>query len=193
MATQTERRQATRAQLVLAAEQLFVSRGYEGTSTADIQQAAGLSRGALYHHFPTKQDLFEAVFEKVSRAAIERALSATSRAGTAFERLEGGCLAWLAEAKRPDVATVLLDQGPAVLGWRRTRELENRSSLGVMTAAVRATAEEGELRELSVEVVAAALNAVLAEFALLQADGSAIPEGAIEETLHRILAVLKPR
>ena len=73
MATQAERREATRGRLIEAAHRLFVSAGYEETSTEAILAEAEVSRGALYHHFPTKQVLFEAVFENVSAAAIERA------------------------------------------------------------------------------------------------------------------------
>jgi AcrR family transcriptional regulator len=86
MATQLERREATRARLVEAARRLFVERGYEATSTNDVLEAAGVSRGALYHHFATKQELFAAVFERVSEQAITRALSRTGNEGSAWSR-----------------------------------------------------------------------------------------------------------
>jgi AcrR family transcriptional regulator len=186
MATQLERREATRARLVEAARRLFVERGYEATSTNDVLEAAGVSRGALYHHFATKQELFAAVFERVSEQAITRALSRTGNEGSALQRLESGCLAWLAEARRPAVAAILLDQGPAVLGWRRARDLENRTSLGLMKAAVGAAVEAGELRTPSVELLASVLNAVLAELALAQADRRGPARADVEAVLRSL-------
>jgi AcrR family transcriptional regulator len=188
MATQIERRRATRGRLLEAARHFFVARGFESTSTGEILDAAGVSRGALYHHFATKQDLFEAVFEDVSSEAIRRALSGLSGQGSARSRLVAGCMAWLVEARRPEVRAILLDQGPAVLGWQRARELENRSSLGLMKAAVGAGVEEGEFEVASVHLLASILNAVIAEIALAELEGEAVASEDVERTLDALLA-----
>lgn len=170
MATQAERREGTRAGLIAAAQRLFVDGGYEHTSTEAILAAAGVSRGALYHHFPTKRDLFEAVFESVSAAAIEKAAARSARAraatGSPLERLTEACLAWLREVRDPAVGAILLDQGPKVLGWLGAREIENRHSLAVMKAALRSAADAGEIAPVSIELLAGILNAALAEAAL---------------------------
>jgi len=170
MATQAERRETTRARLVDAAFRLFVRSGYEATSTQEILARAAVSRGALYHHFPTKQDLFEAVFEAVSAGAIERAGERSARARAAtdspLEQLTAGCLAWLREAREPTVGAILLDQGPKVLGWLRAREIENRHSLAVMKAALEKAAAAGEIAPVSIDLTAGILNAALAEAAL---------------------------
>ncbi|MFT4572598.1 MAG: AcrR family transcriptional regulator [Hyphomicrobiaceae bacterium] len=192
MATQLQRRENTRGQLVAAAEALFTARGFASTSTSEILAAAGVSRGALYHHFATKQELFAAVFELVSARAIQRAISRTSGVGTAMDRLEAGCLAWLDEAQRPEVATILLDQGPAVLGWQGAREIENRSSLCVMKAAVGAAAEGREFAAEDVAVIASVLNAVLAELALIQCgDSFAASRTQVVATLRLFLGGMK--
>ena len=170
VATQAERREATRSRLVEAAQRLFVERGYEGTPTEAVLAAAGVSRGALYHHFPGKQDLFAAVFERVASGAIARTLPSGRGKGSPTRALIAGCLGWLAQARRPEVATILLDQGPQVLGWQRAREIENRYSLGLMTRAVRAAVEAGELDVVSVDLTARLINAALAEIALATLD-----------------------
>jgi AcrR family transcriptional regulator len=153
---------------VLAAERLFVAHGYEETPTEAVLEAADMSRGALYHHFPGKQDLFAAVFEAVSSRAVERTRRKTRGGASPRETLVAGCLAWLAEARRPAVATILLDQGPQVLGWQRARDLENRYSLGLMKRAVQTAVDAGELEVADVELTARVINAALAEIALVR-------------------------
>ena len=169
MATQAERREATRARLVEVAERLFAADGYEHTPTEAVLEAAGVSRGALYHHFQGKRDLFAAVFEAVSSRAVERTRRKTRGTASPREALTAGCLAWLAEARRPAVAAILLDQGPQVLGWRRARDLESHYSLGLMTRGVEAAVAAGELSVADVELTARLINAALAEIALVRA------------------------
>jgi len=189
MATQAERRAATRARLLDAAEALFVDRGYEGTSTEQILAAAGVSRGGLYHHFANKRELFEAVFRRVSDAALARAARGVD-ASSPLEGLIAACLAWLREARRPEVAAILIDQGPAVLGWKRVRDLE--AHLGLMTRGLARAVAAGELSVPSLPLAARLLNAVLAEAAL-----SALHEGAdtteTEASIRQWIGGLAPR
>src|SRR5919199_6166892 len=79
--TQAQRREATRAALIAAARELFAARGYAGVGTEEIVQRAGVTRGALYHHFPGKHDLFEAVYERVERELAERIVTEVPLAG----------------------------------------------------------------------------------------------------------------
>lgn len=177
MATQQQRRDATRGRLVEAAHAEFVRTGYDATTTEAVLERAGVSRGALYHHFPTKQELFAAVFEQVSREAVERAVARSRRHRSPLETLIGGCLAWLAVAREPAVAAILLDQGPQVLGWVRAREIEGRYSLALMKSGVEAAVDAGEIDVASVDLTAALLNALVAETALstLHAGGTLGP------------------
>ena len=165
MATQAERREAARRRILDAAAPLFAAQGYEATSTQQILDAAGASRGALYHHFATKRAIFEAVFERVSEQAVRRA-SRGAGGGSALETLTRACLRWLREVRRPEVGAILIEQGPQVLGWKRARELEARSSLGLVTRSLEAAVAAGELSLESVELGARFLNAALAEAAL---------------------------
>jgi AcrR family transcriptional regulator len=166
MATQAERRDATRGRLIEAAEALFVKQGYEATSTDQILERAQTSRGALYHHFPNKRELFEAVFTRVSDRALAAAAQGVDPAAAPLEGLIATGLAWLREAGRPEVAAILIDQGPVVLGWKRARDLEAQTSLGLMTQALTRAIAAGELEVPSVPIAARLLNAALAEGAL---------------------------
>jgi AcrR family transcriptional regulator len=170
MATQAERREATRSRLIEAARQLFARDGYEATSTEAILAAAGVSRGGLYYHFPGKQDLFSVVFERVSREAIERSLVRTRAGGSPLAVLIEGSLAWLREARRREVAAILVDQGPRALGWRRARAIEASYSLGIVKRGVQAAVDAGEIEVESVTLTARLLNAVLAEAAVASLD-----------------------
>ncbi len=166
MATQAERRVATRTRLIEVARGLFAREGYDRTPTERILEMAGLSRGAMYHHFATKRDVFEAVFVQVSDETIVRAVRRSPPSDSPLEDLIGACLAWLREVRRPDVAAILIDQGPQVLGWKRARDLEALSSLRRMTQGLERAIAAGEVRVPSVQLAARLINAALAEAAL---------------------------
>ena len=172
VATQAERREATRRALVDAATSQFAADGYDETTTDRIREEAGVSRGAMYHHFPSKRHLFEAVFVEVSTQAIQRALRADGSGESPLADLTRTCLAWLREVQDPQTAAILRDQGPHVLGWKRARSLEAETSLGLMTAALERASAADEIQVASIPVTAQLLNAVLAEAALLAVNRS---------------------
>ena len=194
MPTQAERRAATRARLLDAAGPLFAAHGFAGTSTARILEVAGLSRGALYHHFANKREVFEAVFCRVSDAAIERAVRRGRSSSSPIEALVQACLGWLREARRPEVAAILLEQGPGILGWKRARELEAASSLGLMTRSLERAVAAGEIDVPSIPLAARFLNAALTEAALAGSHGGkeASPR-AIEASIRHLIRGLEAR
>ncbi|MEM7411444.1 MAG: helix-turn-helix domain-containing protein [Myxococcota bacterium] len=167
MATQAERRAETRSRLLQAAEEAFLARGYEAATTGAILEAAGVSRGGLYHHFANKREIFEAVFLAKSDAALD-ASQRVKPCDSPLESLVRACLAWLRAVRAPDVAKVLLEDGPSVLGWQRARELEGERSLRMMTRALEAAVMAGEIEVASIPVTARLLNASLAEAALAE-------------------------
>lgn len=185
-----QRSEATRAALIAAARQLFVEKGYFSTGTEDIVAAAGVgTRGALYHHFEDKQALFLAVFEAVEEDLL--AASGTSLASTgAFSRLQAGLVAFLhAAATSREVQQVLLTDGPAVLGWRQWRALEERYGLGAIRALLDQALAEGALAAQPVDALAHILLAAVDEAALYIANSSE-PRRATDEavsTMNRLL------
>ncbi len=188
MATQAERRAGTRRRLIDAGHELFVSNGYDETTTEVLLTHAGVSKGALYHHFASKQELFAAVFEEVAQSSIERAVQGQSPAATEIETLIDGCVRWLREARRPEVATILLEQGPRVLGFEGARDLEARYSLALMKAGLERAVSAGELNLPSIDLAARLINALLGEAALVSLKGRRGPSRkVVEETVRRLI------
>ena len=167
MATNDERRAATRAKLIQAGREHFAREGYDDTHTGRILEQAGVSRGAMYHHFKNKQELFEAVFISVSDETIALAGRHLKRSDSPLEDLISACLAWLKAVKKPEFAAILLDQGPQVLGWKHARDLEAQTSLELMTQGLERAVNAKELQVPSVPLAARLINALLAESALV--------------------------
>src|SRR5436190_10759703 len=113
--TQAERRAQTRAALIAAGRTLFTERGFAGAGREEIVERAGLTRGALYHHFASKEDLFAAVYEEVERDLTEAVIVAAAATDDPIESLRLGAFAFLDAAATPDVRRIVLLHGPAVL------------------------------------------------------------------------------
>jgi AcrR family transcriptional regulator len=188
-----EQGQATRGRLVAVATRLFTERGYEGTPIELVLQEAEVSRGALYHHFASKEALFEAVLESVEADVAGAVQSAARGASDPAEGLRLGSAEWLRLARDPTVRQVVLVDAPAVLGWQRWRAIEERYALGQTRAALRAVAANGRLDPELVEVFAQVLLAGLIEVALIIARAedpvaaTALCERAVDELLERLL------
>jgi AcrR family transcriptional regulator len=167
MATQAERSAATRTKILTSARALFITVGYEATTTAMILTASGVSRGAMYYHFESKESIFEELYVETGHAAMARSKAGPEAGLSSRERLLEHCMAWLKEASRPDVAAILLDLGPAVLGRRRCLELDEEHGLAVGEELLREAVEDGEVTVFSMELSARILRAAVAEAALV--------------------------
>src|SRR3954468_20577204 len=125
--TQAERSAATRAAMIAAARELFAERGYAAVGTEEIVRAAGVTRGALYHHFGGKRDLLEAVYVQIEGEVTQR-IAEGALAGAATDPLgamRAGAEAFLEHCTDHEVQQVVLHDAPAVLGWERWREIAN--------------------------------------------------------------------
>jgi AcrR family transcriptional regulator len=188
-----DRGQATRDQLVAIARRLFAERGYEGASVEAVLRESGASRGALYHHFSSKQALFEAALESVEADIARETAAAARDAADAVAALRAGCLAWVRLAGDPVVQRIVLIDAPAVLGWERWRAMDERHGFGLIKAALQAAAEGGRLPGELVDAFAHMLLAALNEVALLVARAddreAAIRDGeaAVDALLVRLL------
>lgn len=165
MATQAERTERTRRALIACATTLFGERGFDATTTNEILSCAGVSKGAMYHHFASKRDLMEAVYADVASRAIGVSIRRSS-GESPRETLVSACLAWLEAVRAPDVARILLDEGPGALGWDRCRAIEDRASLRLMETSVRNVLGDAASDSATVRLNARLLNALLAETAL---------------------------
>jgi AcrR family transcriptional regulator len=166
--TQAERTAATRAALIGAARTLFAAQGYAGVGTEAIVQAAGVTRGAMYHQFADKQDLFAAVFEAVEAeltAHIDAVVSESGRSDP-VELMRLGAAAWLDGCADPEVHRIVLIDAPAALGWERWREIGLRYGLGLVSSLLEYAISVGRLPQQPVEPLAHVLIGALDEAAL---------------------------
>ena len=153
---------------------------------------AGVSRGSLYHHFPGKEALFEAVAEDVETSVGEQTLAAASGAGGPVAALRAGSLAWIRLAGDPVVRRILLIDAPSVLGWERWRAMEEHHALGGIRAVLQVIADQGKLRPELVGTLGNVLLASVNEVALIVARAedkeAAMQVGAdtIDELLQRL-------
>ena len=188
------RGEATRGQLVAIATRMFAERGYEDTSIEAVLREAGVSRGSLYHHFASKEALFEAVAEELETSVGAQTVAAASGSAGPVEALRAGFLAWIRLAGDPVVRRILLIDGPSVLGWARWRAMEEHHALGLIRAVLQLIADEGKLRPESVATLANILLASVNEVALLVARSddreAAMQAGAdaIDELLQRLFS-----
>lgn len=189
-----DRGQATRDHLVNEATRLFAERGFDATSVEAVLDAAGVSRGSLYHHFKGKDALFEAVLDAAEVRIGEATMLAALAAGEEpVGQLRAGALEWIRLAGDPVVQRIVLIDAPAVLGWERWREIEEENALGMLRAGLQAVADDARLDAELVDPFAHMLLASINELALVVAraeDTSAAQHQArlaIDELLTRLL------
>jgi AcrR family transcriptional regulator len=172
--TQAERRAATREALIAAGRTLFAEQGYGAVGTETIVQAAGVSRGALYHHFADKAELFAAVFEAVEEAVIARIGAVVEAAGPAdpVALMRLGASTWLDACAEPEIHRIALLDAPAVLGWTRWREIGGRYSMGMIVRLLGLAIESGSVPPQPVAPLAHLLLGAVRESALFLAEAA---------------------
>ena len=185
--TQADRTAATRGALVDAARELFGARGFAEVGTEEVARAAGVSRGALYHQFADKTELFAAVFESVEQELTSRIgneLSAVE-ASDPLGALRAGVGAWLEACQGPEVQQIVLLDAPSVLGWERFREIGMRYGGGLVEGVLAAAVEAGQLTPCPVRPLAHVLIGALDEAALYvaRAPDRAVARAEVEATL----------
>jgi AcrR family transcriptional regulator len=169
--TQAERSQSTRKALVVAARPLFAERGYAGVGTEEIVRAAGVTRGALYHHFDGKRELFEAVYEQIEVELAERIAAGAleANASSPLEAMRAGAEMFLRVSTEPEAQQIVLLDGPSVLGWDRWREIAAAHGLGLIEATLQSAIEAGAIDPQPLRPLAHVLMGALDEAAMLVA------------------------
>ncbi len=166
--TQAERAAGTREALIAAARPLFAAQGFAEVALETIVRAAGVTRGALYHHFADKTELFAAVFEQVEGEVAARMGEAIAAANetdpVAVMRLGAGF--WLDACSDPEVQRIVLVDAPAVLGWTRWTEIGNRYNIGLVRALLADAVETGRIPAQPIEATALTLLGAMREATL---------------------------
>jgi AcrR family transcriptional regulator len=167
--TQAERSEATQAALIAAARALFAEHGYAGVGTEEIVKRAGVTRGALYHHFGGKRELLRAVYEQMETEFMERLAAAAQPGVGAIETMLAGAEMFLDHCLEPEVQRIVLLDAPAVLGWDEWREIGADYGLGLIKGLLEAGMESGEIRRQPIEPLAHMLLGALDELAMVVA------------------------
>jgi AcrR family transcriptional regulator len=190
------RSEATRRRLVAAARTLFTERGYAGIGTEEIVQAAGVTRGALYHQFRDKADLFAAVAETVHAEIAQRITAGAQADGPTdpMAALHAGVQRFLEVCADPAVERIVLLDAPAVLGWQAWRDLADRYGLGLLQHALQAAIDAGAIPPQPVVPLAHVLLGALDECALYvaRADDPTAARQECTAILQRLLDGLTP-
>ena len=181
--------ESTREVLVDSALDLFTKRGYAGTSLDAIVKRARVTKGALYHHFSGKQALFEAAFDLVETAAMDRLTAAMDGDGSAWDRAMAGIQAYVRVCLDPSYQRIVIHEAPVVMGWERWREAEEHFSYGLVRSTVEALVEAGEIERLPVEVTARILFGALSAGAETIASAND-PKATAADVTRTIVAVM---
>jgi AcrR family transcriptional regulator len=189
--TQAERLAATRATLLREARTIFATAGYEAAATEEIVKRAKVTRGALYHHFKDKRDLFEAVFEEVARGIATTIDDMAMPVTDPLAGLVEGTKAFLDACLDPAVRRIYLIDAPAVLGWHRWREIDAPHGVRSLREGVAAVLATRPDTALSVEPVTFLLSGAFNEAALWIAEAK--NEKAARREMDRALSELIAR
>jgi AcrR family transcriptional regulator len=180
----------TRAALVAAGRQLFGTSGYAATSVEDIAKAARVTTGALYHHFPTKAAVFEAVFEQVHADLMAASVAAAAGTTNAIDLLAAGFGAFLDKVLEPEVQRIIVTDAPAVLGLARFTELDERYAFAATVAALEAANAAGALHVDDPPTLARLLLGALTRAGLLIASSPepAATRDAVAATMRALIS-----
>jgi AcrR family transcriptional regulator len=182
--TNRDRTEATRRELIAAARKLFTEKSYAETSTPEIVAAAGVTRGALYHHFADKQALFRAVVEQEAAEVAAEIESASPPSLSARDALMAGSDAYLAAMRASGRTRLLLLDGPAVLGRAGMDEIDARHGNRTLREGLAAAMRSGETATLPIDALTALLAAAFDRAAL------AVEAGAEADDYRAVLAAL---
>jgi AcrR family transcriptional regulator len=182
--------EATRRALLDSAAAAFVERGYAEASLDDIARGARLTKGALYHHFAGKQELFRVVFEEVEAEMIRDVRRAGEDEPDTWRRLLAGIRAFLDVCTTPRFRRIALEEGPAALGWDRWREIDERYSLALVRAPLARLMRAGVLQQRPVDLLARVVLAALTEAGMAVA-AAADRQAARREAEELVTALLE--
>lgn len=192
--TKAAQREATASALTAVARELFAARGYSNVGTEEIVQRAGVTRGALYHHFRGgKEELFRAIIVQISAEVAQWVRSAAVSSEDPWDALGAGIDAFLDACATLEVQRILLIDGPAVLGWEVWRAIDADYGLGLLESALQRAIEAGRLPPQPARPAAHVLLGALDEAAMVvaRADDPLAARAEMGQAVHRLLDGLR--
>lgn len=191
LSKKAEKSEITRAALIRVAREMFTERGYAGSPTEEIVERAGVTRGALYHHFVDKRGLFEAVYESVlQEVSLRTMMAATAVSGTAWEKMTAGLEAYIRASLGPSVRQVVMVDGPSVLGWESCGEINSRYGQQLIRSALAEAMREGSMADFPIDTLTNLLGGSVRE-AVLLVEQAEDREQALGEVLLTFGAILR--
>lgn len=188
----TLQREETRRVLVAQSRRLFAAKGYAAVGLSEIVTASGVTKGALYHHFDSKAELFRAVLTQVQQEVGEQVAAAADAEPDPWDQLTTGCAAFLRASADPLVQRIMLIDGPAVLGWHEWRALDEANSARHLHEALESLVDAGILAPQPIAPLTQLLSGAMNEAALWLAttpDPGALPDTIT--ALDKLLAGLR--
>jgi len=155
----------TRGAVLIAAEDLFGRQGFAATTMDQIAAAAAVAKGAIYHHFPTKEAVFEAVFQAASAGLAAELARNSAETTDALALMAQGVRAYFTACAEGPTGQIILKDGPAVLGWERWREIDEEHFGGVVPTCLEAAMRTGLIRRQPIEPLARLLTGAITEAA----------------------------
>lgn len=190
---QAENSAATRAALIKVARKLFAEHGYAETATEDVVRRARVTRGALYHHFQDKQDLFKAVLHEEQLRLAALIGEVATKQPDPWSALVAGCHAFLDACLDPAVQQIVLIDGPAVLGWQGYRESDASYHLAGVKAILQAAVGAGLIAEQPIDPLAHVLMGAIHEAAMViaHAEDERAARREISSVVDRLLGGIR--
>jgi AcrR family transcriptional regulator len=176
--------------LIEIARTHFTEYGYANTVLESIVHEAKLTRGAVYHHFRSKKELFRAVLEDVQREVAKRVEAEASTSEDPWQQLYLGCRAFIMAAVEESNRRIMLVDGPAVLGWETWREMDQNHSMRLLREQLAIMQKQGHFRMIPLDVLTHFISGGLNEAALWLANESAQPK-ALDETMEVLSVFLE--
>lgn len=193
MARQIERSETTRAAIIEAATRLFGEQGFGETSVDQIAAAAHVAKGAVYHHFASKEAIFERVLDAISASVAREVAMAGRRASDALDGIAQGTRAYFRLCSKGPTRRIVLGDGPVVLGWQRWREIDAQHFGAMLPAAVQAAVSQGLIANQPVEPLARLLLGAVTEAAMVCATSPSPSQSMRQygDALERLLSGLR--
>jgi AcrR family transcriptional regulator len=193
MNVKAQQSEATRRVLLEVARRLFTERGYAAVSTEEIVRAAGVTRGALYHHFQDKKELFRSVFEEVEQEGMAQVATVAAGEVDPWQRQLVALRAFLDICQEPHVQQIALVDAPSVLGWEAWREIEAHYGLALVRAGLQLLMDEGLIEARPVEPLAHLLMGALTEASMViaRAEDPGAARKEVGASIERLLEGLR--
>jgi AcrR family transcriptional regulator len=187
--TKVQQREATIARLIEIACEIFTRDGYANAATEEIVQQAGVTRGALYHHFGSKEGLFQAVLSHIQQQVGLRIEAVVAQQSDMWEQLVAGSIVFLEVSLDPQVQRIMLIDAPSVLGWSLWRELDAQNSMKSLRESLSKLMAQGFLPQIPLDALTHMLSGAMNESALWIAQSND-PQSALAEATQALKYLL---